>query len=87
MVLSIFQKNPFESYVFGICIRKNELKGMRYVDLAVEPIPFKVEKFTIVNILSDETSPLYLMIDKLGIKCTVSLLDSRLFANQDEERI
>ena len=45
-----FPKNPFGAKnVFGIDIRENEAKGIRYADLAVEPIPFEDEKFDYIT--------------------------------------
>jgi SAM-dependent methyltransferase len=43
-------QNPFDAtHVFGIDIRENEAKGIRYADLAVEPIPFEDKKFDYIT--------------------------------------
>jgi SAM-dependent methyltransferase len=43
-------KNPFQAkHTFGVDIRENEAKGIRYADLAVEPIPFEDKKFNYIT--------------------------------------
>jgi len=43
-------RNPFNAKnVYGIDIRKDELKGIKYADLAVEPIPFEDCKFDYIT--------------------------------------
>jgi SAM-dependent methyltransferase len=46
----LLPRNPFDAdHTYGIDIRENEAKGIRYADLNVEKIPFEDDKFDYIT--------------------------------------